>query len=249
MVPAPHVRALVFDVFGTVVDWRTCVIDAVKKVAAPSDAVDWAAFADAWRTEGYLTPIGEIVTGVRAYTEVEDLLRAKLVELLERDGLSVEEPDLEWLAKVWRRLDPWPDALEGLQRLRTRYTLAPLSNGSFALLTEMAKRVGLPWDCIISTELFGAYKPDSRAYEGAVRLLDMPANEVMLVAAHPLDLRAAAASGLRTAYVPRPLEWGEGRRSPALPDPGFDVVADDFGALADALVGGTVTPKQDGGRG
>lgn len=231
----PHVRALVFDVFGTVVDWRTCVIDAAKNVATPTGATDWGAFADAWRTEGYLTPVGEIVTGARPYAEVEDLLREKLIELLGRHALDVDDDDLDWLAKAWRRLDPWPDALPGLHRLRRRYTLAPLSNGSFALLTEMAKRAGLPWDCVISTELFEAYKPDPRTYRGAVGLLDLPASEVMLVAAHPLDLRAAAACGLRTAYVPRPLEWGAGARPVATPDPDFDVVADDFGALADAL--------------
>ncbi|MGH9006456.1 MAG: haloacid dehalogenase type II [Acidimicrobiales bacterium] len=231
----PHVRALVFDVFGTVVDWRTGVIDAAKHVAAPTGATDWGGFADAWRIEGYLAPIGEIVTGVRPYADVEDLLREKLVELLDRHALRVDDHDLDWLAKVWRRLDPWPDAPEGLDRLRRRYTLAPLSNGSFALLTEMAKRAGLRWDCVISTELFGAYKPDPRTYEGAAGLLDLPASEVMLVAAHPLDLRAAGACGLRTAYVPRPLEWGADAPRAPPPDPDFDVVADDFGALADAL--------------
>jgi 2-haloacid dehalogenase len=234
-VPTPQVRALVFDVFGTVVDWRSCVIDAAKSVATPSGATDWGAFADAWRTEGYLVPIGEIVTGTRPYADVEDLLQEKLIELLDRYALSVEEQHVDWLTKVWRRLDPWPDAVDGLHRLRRRYTLAPLSNGSFALLTEMAKRVGLPWDCVISTELFGAYKPDPKTYEGACSLLGLPTSEVMLVAAHPLDLRGGAACGLRTAYVRRPLEWGQSGLPAPPPDQDFDVVVDDFGELADRL--------------
>ena len=157
--------------------------------------MDWEAFADEWRTEGYLVPIGEIVAGTRPYADVEALLGDTLEVLLAR----------------------------------------PLSNGSFALLTEMAKRARLPWDCILSTELFSAYKPDPRTYEGAAGLLGLAPEEVMLVAAHVGDLRAAASAGLRTGYVPRPLEWGPGGRQPAAPEPDFDVVAQDFGALADRL--------------
>ena len=233
---APGVKALVFDVFGTVVDWRTCVTDAAKNISGDrATGVDWGAFADAWRTEGYLVPIGEIVGGTRPYSDVETLLGDMLGELLLRYRVDLAPTEVESLKSVWRRLDPWPDSREGLERLRHHYVLGPLSNGSFALLTEMGKRFGLPWDCILSAELFSAYKPDPRTYQGAARLLGLVPDEVMLVAAHVGDLRAAAAAGLRTAYVPRPLEWGPPGRQPAPPDPSFDVVAQDFGSLADQL--------------
>jgi 2-haloacid dehalogenase len=233
---APDVKALVFDVFGTVVDWRTCVITRAKEISGVRGVgIDWGVFADEWRTEGYLVPIGEIVGGTRPHTDVEVLLGEKLAELLIRHGLELTADETHSLALTWRRLDPWPDAVAGLERLRRGYMLGPLSNGSFALLTEMAKRAGLPWDRIVSTELFGTYKPDRRAYEGAARLLGLAPDAVMLVAAHVGDLRAAAAAGLRTGYVPRPLEWGPAGRQPAPPDPDFDVVATDFSSLADQL--------------
>lgn len=233
---ALDVKALVFDVFGTVVDWRSGVTDAAKAISGDRGTeVDWGALADAWRTEGYLAPIGEIVEGKRPFTDVETLLGDTLEVLLGRFGVELETTEVESLKSVWRRLDPWPDAREGLGRLRRHYVVEPLSNGSFALLTEMAKRAGLPWDCILSTELFSAYKPDRRTYEGAAHLLGLAPGQVMLVAAHVGDLRAAASVGLRTAYVPRPLEWGPSGRRPAPPDPSFDVVASDFRFLADQL--------------
>jgi len=235
-VVALDVEALVFDVFGTVVDWRSGVTDAAKAISGDRGSqVDWGAFADAWRTEGYLAPIGEIVQGRRPYTDIETLLGDTLEMLLARYGIDLEATQVESLKSVWRRLDPWPDAREGLERLRRHYVVGPLSNGSFALLTEMAKQAGLPWDCILSTELFSAYKPDRRTYEGAVRLLGLAPGQVMLVAAHVGDLRAASSVGLRTAYVPRALEWGSTGRPPPPPDPSFDVVAQDFGSLADQL--------------
>jgi 2-haloacid dehalogenase len=235
-VVALGVKALVFDVFGTVVDWRTCVIGTAQHISGDrGSGVDWGAFADEWRTEGYLVPIGEIVAGTRPYADVEALLGDTLEVLLARHRIDLARAEVERLRSVWRRLDPWPDARRGLERLRNDYVLGPLSNGSFALLTEMAKRARLPWDCILSTELFSAYKPDPRTYEGAAGLLGLAPEEVMLVAAHVGDLRAAASAGLRTGYVPRPLEWGPGGRQPAAPEPDFDVVAQDFGSLADQL--------------
>jgi 2-haloacid dehalogenase len=235
-VEAPPLKALVFDVFGTVVDWRSCVTAEARRVSGPrGEGVDWEAFADAWRTEGYLVPIGEIVAGTRPYADVEEILVATLRELLVRYGVKLLDDEFDALGSIWRRLDPWPDARQGLARLRPHYVLGPLSNGTFALLTEMAKHADLPWDCILSTELFASYKPDPRTYLGAAKLLGLSPGEVMLVAAHVGDLRAASSAGLRTAYVPRPLEWGPGGVPPAPPDPGFDVVADDFSALADQL--------------
>ncbi len=234
--PLPSCRALVFDVFGTVVDWRTCVTNEARAIAGARGAhVEWGAFADEWRREGYLEPIAEIVSGRRPYEDVEGLLAATLDDLLERHGVALGPEERAELALVWRRLEPWPDARPGLERMQGNHLLAPLSNGSFALLTEMAKRARLPWDCIISTELFAAYKPDPRTYLGAARLLGLDPGEVMLVAAHARDLRAAVAAGLRTAYVPRPLEWGPDAPAPADPDPGFDIVALDFESLADEL--------------
>jgi 2-haloacid dehalogenase len=235
-VPARPLGAVLFDVFGTVVDWRTGVAEAGRIVAGQSgEGVDWGAFADAWRREGYLEPIAQIVTGARPYSPVEALLAEALERLVTRHGLELHQRQFAVLLKAWRRLDPWPDARPGLDALRRHVLIAPLSNGSFALLTEMAKRAGLPWDCIISTELFAAYKPDPTTYRGAVTLLDRQAEEVMLVAAHLGDLRAASDAGLRTAYVPRPAEWGEGSAAPAPPDDGLDMVAEDLEALAERL--------------
>jgi 2-haloacid dehalogenase len=225
------VEALVFDVFGTVVDWRTSVMAAASAAGIPGDP---GAFADEWRRGGYLRPIVATVRGEAPWRPVDELMRTHLEELAPRHGLG--GADLDALSAVWRRLDPWPDAVGGLTRLRQRFTIAPLSNGGFAQLTAMARHAGLPWDCVISTDLFRSYKPDPACYRGAVELLDLPADRVLLVAAHPGDLRAAEACGLRAAYVPRPLEWGPEAPAPEPPDPAFDVVAADFEDLADQLL-------------
>jgi 2-haloacid dehalogenase len=231
------VRALLFDVFGTVVDWRGSVIRAGRELSTRSGVeVDWPAFADRWRREGYLAPIGRIVTGEEPWREVEGLLQAQFdVQASDAGFLDLPAEALAPLRSAWHHLDPWADAVEGLSRLRRAFVVAPLSNGGFAMLTTMAKRAGLPWDCIISTELFRAYKPDPAAYRGGAELLGLPPDQVMLVAAHTGDLRAAQRAGLRAAYVPRPLEWGPGAPAPEAPDDSFDAVAEDFGALADAL--------------
>lgn len=228
--------ALLFDVFGTVVDWRGSVIRAGEQVGRRQGDIDWGAFADEWRKEGYLAPIGEIFMGRREWATVEQILSDQLDVLIERHGLAALTPAERLdLLGVWRRLSPWADAVEGLIRLKAKYLIGPLSNGGFAMLTQMAKAAGLPWDCVISAEFFRAYKPSPEVYQGAARLLERAPGEVMLVAAHPGDLDAARSAGLRTAYVPRPLEWGPG---PFSPDPGaerFDVVASDFMELADRL--------------
>jgi 2-haloacid dehalogenase len=231
------VRALLFDVFGTVVDWRGSVIRAGAALTERTGAdVDWPAFADRWRREGYLAPIGRIVAREEPWRDVDSLLQAQFDVLASDVGfLDLPDAELAPLRSIWSELDPWRDSVEGLLRLRRSFVVAPLSNGGFAQLTTMAKRAGLPWDCIISTELFGTYKPDPAAYRGAAALLGLPGDEVMLVAAHTGDLRAAQRAGLRAAYVPRPLEWGEGSPPPDEPDGSFDLVAGDFSALADAL--------------
>ncbi len=228
-----EIDALLFDVFGTVVDWRTSVTARVQALVRRPD-IDWSSFVDEWRREGYLAPIAKIVAGEEPWVPVDELHRRSLQVLLPRYGLELPPSMVERLVLAWHRLHPWPDAVEGLGLLKRRHVVSPLSNGGFALLTTMAKFAGLPWDCVISTELFGTYKPSPASYLGAARLLDLTVERVMMVAAHPNDLRAAAAVGMRTAFVPRPAEWGAGGTAPAA-DPAFDVVAADFVELSARL--------------
>jgi 2-haloacid dehalogenase len=231
----PEPKALAFDVFGTVVDWRSAVIRDGEALGGEKGLdVDWPAFADAWR-ERYKPSMDRVRRGEVPWTNLDALHRASLEDLLDEfriEGLSEEEK--EHLNKVWHRLDPWPDSVPGLTRMRERYVLTPLSNGNVALLTNMAKRAGLPWDLILSAELVLRYKPDPETYLMVPYLLGLRPEEVMLVAAHPSDLLAAQANGLRTAYVPRPLEWGPGREAEP-PDPSFDLVAEDLVELAEKL--------------
>ena len=229
------VKALVFDVFGTVVDWRGSVIWECEELGREKNLnVDWTAFADTWRSK-YKPSMDRVRRGEIPWTNLDALHRTSLEELLEEfgiEGLTQEEKD--HLNKAWHRLDPWPDAVPGLTRLKERYIISTFSNGNVALLTNMAKRARFPWDLILSAELVRHYKPDPEIYLMVPDLLDLRPEEVMLVAAHPIDLRAAQTHGLRTAYVPRPLEYGA-RGEPEPPDPSFDLVADDFLELAKKL--------------
>lgn len=225
-----------FDVFGTVVDWRSTVVAEGRALAAANGFdIDWPAFADRWRREGYLEPIGRMIRGEQAMGPIDGILRDHLRRLAGEFGFAgVGDAELDRFSGVWDRLDPWADARPGLERLAGRYIVSPLSNGTFAGLTRMGRHGQLPWSCIISAALFDCYKPDPRAYLGAARLLGLEPAQVMMVAAHVPDLRAAARQGLRTAFVARPDEWGPGT-DVGTPDPGTDVVVDDFIALADAL--------------
>jgi len=228
-------KALVFDVFGTCVDWRGSIIRALESTGR---SADWEAIADEWRRDGYIRGIARIRAGETPYVSSDVLFRRKLDDLLVKYNLNeFTEEQIQDLAHAWRRLDPWPDTVSGLQRLKSRYTIATLSNGSFATLTQMAKRAGMPWDCIISTELRQTFKPEREAYLLAPTLLELEPDAVMLVAAHDSDLKGAQRAGLHTALVPRPLEWGpQGEQPPAPPtDPSFDFVAKDFGDLATQL--------------
>jgi len=234
---ARRIKALVFDVFGTVVDWRGSIIREGEALSAAKRLqVDWPAFADAWRA-GYQPAMQRARSGEIAWTNVDGLHRGILDGLIPRFGLgSLDEVEREHLNRAWHRLDAWPDAVAGLVRLKSRYVISTLSNGNIALLVNMAKRAGLPWDCVLSAEIMQHYKPDPEVYQGAARLLGFSFDEVLMVAAHPSDLRGAARAGLRTALVSRPLEHGPnptGAPPPdALPDDRFDVVARDFVNLA-----------------
>jgi 2-haloacid dehalogenase len=231
------VRALAFDVFGTVVDWRSSIIRELEQFGERHGLQqDWSTFADNWRA-GYAPAMDRVRRGELPWTRIDDLHRMILEELLRAAGASVGDEDVDALNRAWHRLDPWPDSVAGLTRLKEKFTITTLSNGNMSLLTNMAKRAGLPWDCVISAELFHHYKPDREAYLGCADLLGVAPDELMLVAAHPGDLKAARGAGLKTGYVDRPLEYGPGRE-PHRVEPGdFDVVASDFGDVARQLGG------------
>ena len=234
------IRALAFDVFGTVVDWRASIVREGQALSAATGLpVDWPALADAWRA-GYQPAMQRARSGEIPWTNVDGLHRVILDGLIPRFGLErLDEAARRHLNLVWHRLEAWPDAVAGLQRLKPRYTITTLSNGNISLLVEMAKRAGLPWDCVLSAEIMRHYKPDPEVYQGAARLLGVERHELLMVAAHPSDLRGAARAGLRTALVKRPSEYGpnpHGAPPPdALPDDRFDLVADDFVDLARRL--------------
>jgi 2-haloacid dehalogenase len=199
-------RILVFDTFGTVVDWYGSIVEEVKQ---KYPLVDAHAFTKAWR-ERYHPTMQMVTNQVLPWTKLDDLHRLILNDIGPSFGLShLSEEQKRDLNSVWHRLKPWPDSVPGLVRLKKNFLIAPLSNGNISLLTHMAKLAHLPWDCILSAEIFKAYKPDPKTYLGVVDLFDVQAHEVMMVAAHASDLHAAKACGLQTAFVDRPLEWGE----------------------------------------
>jgi 2-haloacid dehalogenase len=235
-VSAKGVKALAFDVFGTVVDWRGSIIrEATAFGTKHGIDADWARFADAWRA-GYRPAMQKVRSGELPWLRIDALHRLILDDLAADFGLhGLAESDLDHLNRVWHRLDPWPDVVAGLTRLKSRYIITTLSNGNVSLLTNMAKRAGLPWDCIVSAELFRHYKPDRETYLGTADLLGVAPAELMLVACHPDDLRAARASGCRTGYVERPLETGPAQPPPRVDAGEFDVVARDFVDLAQRL--------------
>jgi 2-haloacid dehalogenase len=231
-----NVKALTFDVFGTVVDWRSTVITEGKRLNADKGfEVDWPAFADAWR-QAYIDQTRTIARGDQPWIIVDEMHHKALDRLLEEHGIdSLTGPEKKHFYRVWHRLDPWPDSVDGLVLLKERKIIAALSNGNMALLTNMAKNAGLPWDCILSAELAGTYKPDPRVYLKAAELLGLDPSEVMMVAAHAHDLRGAQAVGFRTAAISRPLEFGSGGQAEHFPDGEFDFVAADLVDLADQL--------------
>jgi 2-haloacid dehalogenase len=229
------IRALAFDIFGTVVDWRGSIVrEGAERWAPRGVETDWGALADTWRTR-YQPSMAEVRQGRRPWTPLDTLHRESLDALLPSFGLQgLGEAEREELTMVWHRLAPWPDAVSGLRRLRARFDLVTLSNGNRSLLEDLVRFGELPFDRVLSAEDFQAYKPDPRVYRGAAERLGCAPGDLMLVAAHPDDLLAAAAEGLGTAYVTRPLEWGPGGSAPPA-DPSFAVVAADFEELARRL--------------
>ena len=230
------VQALTFDVFGTVVDWRSSIIREGNELAKRKGLdVDWAKFADAWRG-GYGPSMNRVRGGELPWMKIDDLHRLILDGLLRQfniEGLSEAEKD--HFNRAWHRLTPWPDVVPGLTRLKKKFIITTLSNGNVALLTNMAKNAGLPWDAILSSELAKRYKPDKEVYLTAADLLGLQPEQVMMVAAHKGDLRAAKSVGFKSAFVPRPLERGPNVKRDLTPDPSFEVVAKDFVDLAEKL--------------
>jgi 2-haloacid dehalogenase len=232
-----RVRACIFDVFGTVVDWRSSVARDLSAFAQQKGitGIDWTEFAMEWR-KLYQPSMEEVRSGRRAWTILDVLHRESLDKLVARYGLKVSEADVEHMNRVWHRLDPWPDVVEGLTRLKRKLIIATCSNGNIALMLNMAKRAGLPWDTILGAETARAYKPMPEAYQASCRHLGLAPANVMMVAAHNNDLRAAKAQGLRTAFVARPAEYGPGQTTDLKADPAcVDVPAKDFVELAARL--------------
>lgn len=227
------VKALVFDVFGTVVDWRTSVAEEVEALAKRKGfAVDGAKFADRWRA-GYGPSMNRVRTGELPWTKLDRLHRMTLDQILVEFGIKgLTEAETDALNRAWHRLRPWPDAVAGLTRLKAKFIIAPLSNGNIALMTNMAKNAGLPWDCILGAELARHYKPDREVYQSAADFLDLQTAEVMMVAAHSGDLKAASGVGLRTAFVARPLEYGPNGKPDLKAGSPVDISATDFTDLA-----------------
>ena len=226
----PH--AIAFDVFGTVVDWYGSVRREIESLDLDVDA---DAFTLTWR-DGYAPAMARVMSGELGWTLIDDLHRMILDDVLNAFGISgLSEEQVVHLNRVWHRLDPWPDAVEGLTRLKSRFTICTLSNGNIGLLTNMAKRAGLPWDCILSAEVFRAYKPHPDTYLGVAKTFDLEPGQVMLAAAHQSDLDAAAKLGLRTAFINRPDEFGPTRGNKDTGSPKNDYQCESIIDLADKL--------------
>ena len=228
-----QVKALTFDVFGTVTDWRSTVIREVSNLAQSRGfEIDAEAFALAWRAR-YEPSMHRVRTGELPWKSLDELHLLIAAELIEQfDIQNLRDSDLLYLTHIWHRLDLWPDVQKGLNQLRQAFTVATLSNGNVALLTNLSKNADLRWDCILSSELAGHYKPDPEVYLTAANLLGLSPEHIMMVAAHNSDLIAASAVGYKTAFVYRPTEYGPGQTTDLEPDPSVDVIAKNFIDLA-----------------
>lgn len=230
------IRALTFDVFGTVVDWRSSVAREGATFGQRHGLdLDWLRFADRWR-ELYQPTLSRVRDGAMPWTKLDDLHRLSLGQVLDEFGVTrLDSAAIEDLNRAWHRLDPWPDVREGLRRLKKRFILATLSNGNVSLMVNMAKRAELPWDAVLGAELAQAYKPQPRAYLATAELLDLAPGQCLMVAAHHYDLKAAAACGFRTAFVARPHEYGPDHRAEPHPEVRHDLDVESFVELADQL--------------
>lgn len=234
---ASNVKALLFDVFGTVVDWRGSLIaDFSAWGKAKGVRADWAALVDAWRG-AYKPSMDEVRKHPeRGFVILDALQRQSIEPLAARLGITgLTAADFDYLTGGWHRLNPWPDSVPGLTRLKTKFMISPLSNGNVGLLANMAKRAGLPLDLVLSAEVFGHYKPDREAYVGAARILGLDPSDVMMVAAHNDDLAAAQSFGLNTAFIPRPTEYGPNQKKDFAPNGTWDYVAKGIDDLATQL--------------
>ena len=233
--PLTAVKALFFDVFGTLVDWRTCIAREAKTVLEPlGHKADWLAFADAWRDE-YQPGMEEVRAGRIPFSKLDVLHRHNLDRILPRFGFAgLSEEVTTHLNRAWHRLDGWADVAPGLHQLKRKFMLAPVSNGNISLMVDLARRNGLVWDAILGAEIAGDYKPKPRVYLGAAESFDLAPGACMMVAAHTGDLTHAAACGLRTAHVARPNEKGPGRGE-AAPSAPVDVAVESLTELADRL--------------
>ena len=230
------IEALLFDVFGTVVDWRTSLVRQLESFGHENGfAADWAVLADDWRAE-YEPAMKAVREGQRAWISLEQLHRESLDKLLARHELtSLSDAHRQHLVLGWHFLDPWPDSVAGLTRLRRKHIVGTLSNGGVRLLTDMARYAGLPWDVILSSDLFRQYKPDPSVYRGAATLLDTAPGNIMLVAAHNYDLAAARSHGFRTAFVARSTEYGPRQAKDFKAEADWDLVVADLEELAARL--------------
>ena len=229
------VRALVFDTYGTLVDWRASVRDELAAFGRGRRlSHDWDQFLADWKA-CYRPSMDAVNRGEAPWTTIEQIYRRRLIELLGVRSIPASPEEVEHLTQAWWRLRTWPDTVPGLTRLRRRYVISPLSNASFAGMIHLAKFAGLPWDCVITAENARRYKPHPDVYRTALTLLGLRAEDVMLVAAHNYDLAAAQALGLRTAFVPRPLEYGPGQTSDLVAEGKWDVVVNSVEELAAAL--------------
>jgi 2-haloacid dehalogenase len=226
-----HSSVLAFDVFGTVVDWHGSIS---REAVSIMPGIDGDAFANAWRA-GYQPAMAEVRSGKLGWTKIDDLHRLILDRLLDEMGIDLDEASRQHLNRAWHRLDPWPDTVAGLTRLKSAFTIVTLSNGNLSLLANMAKHAQLPWDLILSAEVFRHYKPDPETYLGVAELFDLAPQDVMMVATHEDDLQAAQDCGLQTAYVHRPREYGVSTAKAVGDLSIFDVQARDFNDLADLL--------------
>jgi len=229
-------RALLFDVFGTCVDWRTSIARQAGELGQRYGftGVDWDAFADAWRAR-YQPQMDTVRAGMREWATLDVLHRESLEDVLAEFGLRLRPDDCDRLTRAWHRLDPWPDTAAGLARLRRLFIVAPVSNGHISLQVDLARHAGLVWDAILGAEIARAYKPDPHVYLRSVAALGLAPREVMMVAAHNGDLSAAARCGLQTAFVARPVEYGPHQATDLVADAGVDIAVTDFTELAGVL--------------